>query len=78
MKAQPKTRFASRTIFFVTFILISRDYASNNALKDNLGLIFPYLVFDMLRFWKYALYAFCGLPCLRRKRAREHGYKVVT
>jgi hypothetical protein len=35
-------------------------------------------VFDMLRFWKYGLYAFCGLLCLRRKRARKHGYKVVT
>lgn len=26
-------------------ILVSRDYARNNTLKDNLGLIFRYVVF---------------------------------
>ena len=32
-------------------------------------------VFDMLRFWKYALYAFLRFALFKEK---EHGYKVVT
>jgi len=27
----------------------------------------------MLRFWKYALYAFCGLSCFRRKTSTGEG-----
>jgi hypothetical protein len=77
-KAQPKTRSAALAIFFGTFILVSRDYYSNNALKDNLCLIFRYVAFDMLRFWKYALYAFLRFALFKEKSARMHGYKVVT
>lgn len=47
MKALPKHALHRRQ-FFVTFIRVSRDYASNNALKDNLGWFFCYLVLGFL------------------------------
>jgi len=54
MNTQPK-QFLSATIF-MTFSLASRDYASNDFVEENLG---DFLRgFDMLRFWKYALYVF--------------------
>ena len=73
MKTQPK-QFLSSTIF-MTFSLASRDYASNDYVKGNLGDIL--CGFDMLRFWKYALYAFCGLPC-KEKTSKGEGEGFLT
>jgi len=54
MNTQPK-QFLSATIF-MTFSLASRDYAISDYVKGNLCDILR--GFDMLRFWKYALYVF--------------------
>jgi len=77
MKSQAQDTLVSPT-FFVTFILVSRDYACNNSLKDNLGLSARMHLFDMLCFWKYALNAFLRSAPLGRERAPEYGYKVVN
>ena len=73
MNTQPK-QFLSSTIF-MTFSLAGRDYAINDYVKGNLCDILR--GFDMFRFWKYALYVFCGLPC-REKTSKGEGEGFFT
>ena len=55
------------------FSLVSRDYAINNALKDNLGLSFNFVILICCVFGNIAYMFFRGLSCLRRKRVPEKG-----
>jgi len=59
--------------FFATFILVSRNYASNNALKDNLGLIFRYVFVICYVFGNMAYMLFLRFSLFKKRRSTGEG-----
>jgi hypothetical protein len=57
--------------FFCNFFLVSRDYASNSALKDNLGLIFRYVFVICYVFGNIPYTLFLRLALFKERKCTE-------